>query len=79
MATRASFILEDEILENIRKLAKEAGKKQSQIIKEAIREYAETIEDYAIARRVDREIEAYERGEMKTYTADEARAIINAA
>jgi predicted DNA-binding protein len=80
MSVKASFFVDADVVEDIRALAKEAGKKQGQIIKEAIREYAETIEDYAIARRVDREIEAYERGDYdgQIATLEQMKARANA-
>jgi predicted DNA-binding protein len=66
-----TYSLAPDLIEQIATLARDLGKKQSQIIKEAIEAYAETIEDYAIAKRLDRDVEALERGELKTVSLEE--------
>ncbi|MDR2151919.1 MAG: ribbon-helix-helix protein, CopG family [Helicobacteraceae bacterium] len=66
-----TFSLAPDLIDRIATLANDLGKKQSQIIKEAIEEYAEMIEDYAIVKRLDRDAEALERGELKTVSLDE--------
>jgi predicted DNA-binding protein len=71
-----SYSLDISVIDTIARLARDHNKKQSWIIKDAIESYVdlvnEAIENKEIA-------DACKRGEMKTYSADEARAIINAA
>jgi predicted DNA-binding protein len=70
-----SYSLDIGVIDTIATLAHELNKKQSQIIKEAIEAYEDLI-DAAEGKSI---ADACRRGEMKTYSADEARAIINAA
>ncbi|MDR2638993.1 MAG: ribbon-helix-helix domain-containing protein [Helicobacteraceae bacterium] len=69
-----TYSLTPDLIEQIAKLARELGKKQSQIIKEAIEEYADYIYDRANAARYDAIVDAADRGETKRWTLDEVKA-----
>ncbi|MDR2639496.1 MAG: ribbon-helix-helix domain-containing protein [Helicobacteraceae bacterium] len=69
-----TYSLTPDLIEQIATLARDLGKKQSQIIKEAIEEYADYIYDRANAARYDAIVDAYDCGETRAYTLEEIEA-----
>jgi predicted DNA-binding protein len=80
MATATkSYSLDTSVIDTIADIARDFGKKQSQIIKEAIEEYAELLYDRGIAPQIDKIIDEIDQGKRKLWTREQARAIIDAA
>jgi predicted DNA-binding protein len=74
----ASYSLEPSLVEEIKEMAQLLGKKQSQIVKEAIESYFDGLRDFAISSRIDPICDLYDNETLKPLSTSDIQAIVNA-